>query len=143
MKIMESSRSSSLICLVRRLSVAASPEEFVRQRLLTKMIGPLGYPRGHLSVEKNLFFAGMNRRIDIVCFHSTREGLKPLLLIECKAGHINIETENQLFGYNAHIGAPFLCFAGGSELKLFWQEQGGLKSISFLPTYKELSNSIV
>ncbi len=37
---------------IRRKSVADTPEERVRQALLSQMIGPLGFPKGLLAVEK-------------------------------------------------------------------------------------------
>lgn len=133
-------RSSKLFCLVRQIELAASPEEIVRQKLLADMTGPLGYPRGHLAVEKNLFSFGLQRRVDLVCFYSERSTgvLKPLLLIECKAGSLAEEAENQLFGYNAQIGAPFLCLTNGAERKTIWQELGALRSVPFLPSYAQL-----
>lgn len=134
------SKSNKLRCLVRQRAVAATPEEFVRQKLLAQMIGPLGYPRGQLAVEKNLFAAGMLRRIDIVCFTPWTDTLRPLLLVECKAADLTLEAERQLFGYNAQIGAPFLCLAGSTQVRLLWQEQGEVRSVPFLPSYGQLVN---
>ena len=41
-------------CAVRKALVAAHPEELVRQELLCRMIGQLGYPSHLLVVEKEL-----------------------------------------------------------------------------------------
>ncbi len=146
---MELSKSKNRLCLVRRAWVASTPEEAVRQSLLERMLGPLGYPRGHLAVERDLSSLGFlgntsslldpNRRIDVLCFYSDREGLmKPLLLIECKAVDLNFEAENQLFGYNAQVGAPFLCLVNEAQIKMLWHESGGVKSVPFLPSYAQL-----
>jgi len=116
----------------------ATPEERVRQKLLSRMLGPLGYPRGHLAVEKDLFPSKNLRRIDVVCFYPVKDCLKLLLLIECKAKGIPLAAENQLFGYNADLGAPFVCLVTDAEVKMFWQESGVRKSIPFLPPYREL-----
>ncbi|HAB98496.1 MAG TPA: hypothetical protein DCE71_01580 [Parachlamydiales bacterium] len=132
------SKSSKLFCPVRQKEVAANPEEIVRQRLLAHMIGPLGYPRGQIAVEKDFFSSGLQRRVDLVCFYPVKDFMKPLLLVECKAVSLTIAAENQLFGYNIQIGAPFLCLVNGVEIKMLWQEQNSMKSISFLPTYAQL-----
>ena len=135
---MGSSRSNKLYCSIRCLYVEGTPEEQVRQRLISHMLGPLGYPRGLLAVEKNLFASGEDRRVDLVCFTPSKESLKPLLLVECKAGLLTKEAENQLFGYNTKIGAPFLCLVNSAEIKMFWQELGERKVLGFLPSYMQL-----
>ncbi len=123
---------------MRLKEVAAIPEEVVRQRLLAHMISSLGYPRGQLAVEKDLFSAGMKRRVDLVCFYPVKDSMKPLLIVECKAALLTTEAENQLFGYNIQIGAPFLCLVNDVKIKMLWQEQYSMKSISFLPSYLQL-----
>lgn len=135
---MESSRFSRFYCPIRKIEVAATPEENVRQRLVRHMLGPLGYPKGLLAVEKNLFSGSLERRIDLVCFYRQQDFLKPLLLVECKAESLTVQAENQLFGYNAQIGAPFLCLVSESAIKLFWKEAEEIKTLSYLPPYREL-----
>lgn len=127
---------------MRQEEVSETPEEKVRQRLLTNMIGSLGYPRGYLAVEKNLFPFDLQRRVDLVCFYLVKDCLKPLLLVECKAEALTIEAENQLFGYNLRIGAPFLCLVNAVEIKTFWQERDARRSISFLPSYSQLIEKV-
>lgn len=138
---MESSKFNSLYCPIRGIRVSASPEERVRQRLIVHMLGPLGYPKGHLAVEKN-FFDKLIRRIDLVCFYPVQDLLKPLLLVECKAERLSKEAENQLFGYNAEIKAPFLCLVSSKEIKLFWREKRAIKSLPFLPSYTDLIEKV-
>jgi hypothetical protein len=118
-------------CLIRKRLVAATPEEAVRQGLLQKMIGELGYPKGLISVEKKIG----SRRYDIVCYTSA---VKPLLLIECKAIALNEAAENQAFGYNDTVRAPFICLASKTVVKTLWQEKGKIVSVPFLPAYAEL-----
>ena len=135
---MASCKFSSVRCQIRGTQVSATPEEKVRQKLLSHMLGPLGYPRGHIAVEKDLFSVKLIRRVDIVCFYPVKDLLKPLLLIECKAKKLPLEAENQLFGYNGEVSAPFVCLVSASEIKMFWQEGGVWQSIPFLPSYIEL-----
>lgn len=72
--------------------MAATPEEYVRQEILQLML-QLGYPSSYIAVEKDLaallctqntFFP--DRRADIVCYtKQPSKGLRPLLIVECKA----------------------------------------------------------
>lgn len=111
------------------------------------MIGELGYPKNLLAVEKDLaslphlvspLNADPNRRIDLLCFTPGKEGLIPLLLIECKAGAIDTAAERQALGYNAAVGAPFVCLVNGEGAKTLWREKGKIGSVPFLPTYSQL-----
>ena len=109
-----------------------TPEEEVRQTLIAEMIGPLGYPRGLLSVEKQV---RKERRADLVCYTPQME---PLLLVECKAVCITDQAIQQAFGYNETIQAPFICLVSQKEKKTFWKEVDRFGSVPFLPTYREL-----
>lgn len=130
---------------IRSLYVKATPEEKVRQKWISIMLGPLGYPKGLLSVEKDLASfvrdpksLDPNRRIDILCYTPYKEGLRPLLLIECKAKEKFAKAEQQILGYNEVIQAPFLCVIQGEVTKTFWFQNGALHSVPFLPPYQQL-----
>ena len=128
-EITDSSRFSR--CLIRNQKIVNTPEEKVRQGLIQVMIGELGFPKGLISVEKKIG----ERRYDLVCY---TKSMSPLLLVECKAGKIDEAAENQVFGYNLLVSAPFLCLTNGTEIKTLWQETDGIKSVPFLPTFAEL-----
>ena len=108
------------------------------------MIGELGFPKGLLAVEKDLASLSPSsrvdphRRIDILAFAPGKEGLQPLLLVECKAVAIDEAALSQVLGYNRAVGAPFLCLTNGVITKTFWKEKNKMVSISFLPLFSQL-----
>lgn len=128
--------------------VAATPEEKVRQKLLSLMIEQLGYPKELLAVEKQLseiphLKSTMHlpkRRADILCFakniHPEHE-IFPLLLIECKEGKSKEGAEPQVLGYNHFVQAPYVAVANEIGVNLIYPE-----FLSFLPTYKQLIDHI-
>ena len=118
------------------------PEEIVRQGFLQKMIGELGFPKSLISVEKQLSSAKKDRRFDILVQVPGGDGLKALVLVECKAKEINKGAFEQALGYNRTIKAPFLCLTNGKETKTFWLEKGKMVSVPFLPSFSELYKSI-
>ena len=131
---------------IRNQWVSATAEEVVRQNLIAQMIGQLGYAKGLLAVEKKLSAiasihadADPERRIDLLCFLPKKEHFAPLLLVECKAMEIDSGAENQLFGYNRHIRAPFLALASPSGVKTLWREKGKIASVPFLPSFSQLA----
>lgn len=142
--------------MVRKDLVAAHPEELVRQELLCRMTGQLGYPSNLLVVEKELSLlphlalkSGKvpDRRADIVCFgkgiHPDYD-LYPLLLIECKAVALNSKVLNQVAGYNQFVKSYFISVANQGEIQTGWYNQPEKKYqfVPFLPTYQELIESV-
>lgn len=132
---------------IRCISVEATPEEIVRQKWISVMTQKLGYPKGLLAVEKDLASLAKgsfdpNRRIDLLCYTPSLEGLCPLILFECKAKATDVKGESQLLGYNEAIKAPFLCLLLGETAKTFWIRSKKIESVPFLPTYRELISKL-
>jgi hypothetical protein len=113
--------------------VAETPEEKVRQKWIRAMIGPLGYPKGLLAVEKQVGF----RRFDLLCYKVDGESLRPLLLVECKAKAAR-DAMAQALGYNDLLAAPFIALIQGDEVQTFWKEGNHFKTVPFLPTYASI-----
>lgn len=148
--VLSSQNRESLFDPVRRIWVKATPEEQVRQRCLKKMLGPLGFPRSALAVEKELrelpcpgALHAPERRVDIVCFFSGgMSGLPvvPLLIIECKEQGIDECALEQVVGYNRFVGAPCIALVDATrEWVGCWQKQD--QQYHFyeqLPTYELL-----
>jgi hypothetical protein len=139
---------SKLFDPIRQTSIAALPEEHVRQSLLLHML-KLGFPKGNIAVEKELQEFAIHkmpkRRIDILVFSKKDEKLFPLLMIECKANQkLTSKVIEQVLGYNFFVKAYFVGIANENEFKLFWQERNNERcSLDFLPTYAELLKAIV
>lgn len=149
-------KDALITCHLRRESLSAQPEELVRQRLLEVMLEQLGYPRGHLAVEKalkkfpHLASKGLSvpdRRVDIVCFAkgiNKEYDLYPLLLVECKAVKLTPKVLQQIAGYNHYVGAPFITIANGNEVHTGWHDAnaGCYRFIGFLPRYQDLLEKV-
>lgn len=118
------------------------------------MIERLGFPRGHLAVEKELSelphllgVAVPKRRIDIVAFAPgihKQYALFPLLLVECKAASLTEATAAQALSYNEVVMAPFVavvneevCWTGR-----FCKESGRYLFTEGMPTYSSLLGMI-
>jgi hypothetical protein len=112
----------------RKKWVKKRPEELIRVALVHKMIFELGFPRGHIVIEKSLSALAHlsplerkkvpNRRLDIVVYGKNikERQLLPLLLVECKAEPLNIANAHQLVGYNDIVKAPFIALANENEI---------------------------
>lgn len=143
----------SLYCLIRKKWVAGTPEEQVRQRLLSEMVAA-GYPEATLAVEKDLRqmpHLALNshqqlpdRRADIVCFAKgihPDHSLYPLLLVECKAEkQLALPVIQQAIGYNYFVQAYYLLIANHTQTKIGFYESAKQQYafLEGLPTFGSL-----
>lgn len=126
---------------IRNRAVPSTPEERVRQALLRQMLGPLGFPKGLISVETAISFG---RRADIIAYAKQKDQLVPLLLVECKAIVVDEDIVfRQAFGYNAKLAAPFWSLAHEGGVRMYWVEGVEMKSTSFIPPYSQLLSRLL
>ncbi len=133
---------------LRKIWVAATPEEIVRQKLLLRMTDELGYPKELLAIEKELtelpHLTKKNlpqRRIDILCFGKNihpDHSLYPLLLIECKREKLFSAAKEQLLGYNAFVQAYFVALVSREEILFGFRTGKDYQFLAFLPPYAQL-----
>ena len=78
-----------IFCVWRHRWVQLTPEEWVRQQLLHRMVEQLGYPASLIAVEVAFHLPSLQGgdegrfiRCDAVVYD---RAMQPLLLIECKA----------------------------------------------------------
>ena len=97
---------------IRRLWVALTPEEWVRQNFVRYLVAERQTPETLIAIEKSLPLNRLTKRTDILV-HS-RQG-KPLLLVECKAPQIAITQKvfEQIGRYNLALQVKYLIFTNG------------------------------
>ncbi len=142
-------KSRKIFDPIRKKVCDALPEEIVRQKLISHMISNLGFPKSLISIEKEIdalpHLTVRNetmRRADIICYSKGKESLFPLIMIECKAFRFNQKAIDQVLGYNEHVRASFIGIADEARVHVYWQEETGLKTIDFLPSFEELQRSV-
>lgn len=146
-----------LYCPLRKLWVAALPEEVVRQNLIHQMVEQLEFPMSHLALEVSLTNLPHlsshlqdqlpKRRADLIVFSKDLHpvhALYPLLLIECKAVPINAKTFRQVIGYNQFVGAYYLVVANQTSLYTgyYSTEKKEYEFFEGLPAYNFLKRHI-
>jgi hypothetical protein len=97
---------------VRHKFVTLTPEEWVRQHLISYLVQVKGYPISIIGVEKQLMLNKMPKRFDLVIFK--RNGT-PLLLAECKAPGVEITEKafDQAARYNMLLQADYFLISNG------------------------------
>lgn len=122
---------------VRKMFVAMTPEEMVRQAYLKYLIQQLFVPSIAISVEKKVLYNTMSKRYDIVV-------VKPdgtiLLAVECKAETIQISeaTLMQMAMYNHELQAKYLVLFNGKTQIILQKVTNSYIPINELPIYKKM-----
>lgn len=97
---------------VRKKWLLLTPEEWVRQHLIHYLIQQKKFPVSLISIEKEIILNDLKKRYDIVIYNKQ---LKPVLVIECKAPYIELDTAvvEQALRYNLIIKANYLMISNG------------------------------
>ncbi|MBY8961647.1 type I restriction enzyme HsdR N-terminal domain-containing protein [Flavobacterium sp. D11R37] len=97
---------------VRKKFVILTPEEWVRQHVVTFLLGDMQYPKSYLNVEKLLKINGLNKRYDVVVYNPDGS---VFLLVECKAPSVAITqiTFDQIARYNMAAKAQYMMVTNG------------------------------
>lgn len=108
-------RSLKIFDKIRLKFVSLTPEEWVRQHVLTFLCEDRGYPKSLIGVEKELVFSRMSKRFDALVYNADH---KPVMLIECKAPGVALDQRvfDQAARYNLVLQVPLFLLANGMEL---------------------------
>ena len=100
--------------VLRRKYIALTPEEWVRQHFIHFMIEQKGYPLSLLANEVKLKIGEKKLRADSVLYSTE---LKPRMIIEYKAPHINITQKvfDQITVYNMLLHVDYLIVTNGLQ----------------------------
>lgn len=101
-----------IFCRVRKKHLVLTPEEWVRQNLISYLNLDLGYPVSLMKIEKQVKGGNRIKRADLVICDSNG---KANMLVECKSPSekLNRETFFQVGRYNRHISASLLLISNG------------------------------
>ena len=128
---------------IRRVWVAATPEELVRQQWIMRLIDDLHFPKELLAVEKELQSLSNSktpsRRIDLLSFMKQDSTLSPLLLIECKEGNLTQRALNQAIGYNYYVNAPYVALVNQEQARFISILSPSYREITYIPSYDQLT----
>lgn len=99
-------------CLIRQKDLVCTPEEWVRQHIISFLINEKGVSKGRIASEYPLQYNGRSKRADLVLFD---EFGKPTMIVECKAPEISITEKvvHQIAQYNSQLNVDRLFLTNG------------------------------
>ncbi|MBS0648715.1 MAG: type I restriction enzyme HsdR N-terminal domain-containing protein [Verrucomicrobia bacterium] len=136
---------------IRQKWVAATPEEIVRQRWTHRMVQELQYPPELLVIERELKMLPHlekhphplpTRRVDILSFGKNRQGVFPLLLVECKSEPLTQEALDQAVAYNTFVQAFYVAIVNQTEVRLRYNLSCERCEIQHLPSFADLMEAV-
>jgi len=130
---------------VRKKLIYITPEETVRQKVISYLIDILEVPAEVISVEAHLSHYGVKskRRADIIIHGADDEGiLRPVAIVECKAPGIILgeKAADQITDYCNSLGCDFAMMVNDCESFTYHYDEmrDEYVQIEGLPKYSEL-----
>lgn len=130
---------------VRKKLIYITPEETVRQKVISYLIDVLDVPAEMISVEANLSHYGVRskRRADIIVHGTDSEDvLRPVAIVECKAPGIILgeKAADQITDYCNSLGCDFAMMVNDCESFTYHYDEKRDEYIQIdgLPKYSEL-----
>ena len=98
--------------LIRKKYLLLTPEEWVRQNLISYFIYDLKYPKGLIKTESSLKYNNLNKRSDILILN---RDLSNFMVVECKSYKIKLNKShiNQSAVYNKVYKSRYLMVSNG------------------------------
>ncbi len=97
---------------IRKKWLVLTPEEWVRQHVVSYLVKEKNIPESLISIEKEINLNGTKRRYDIVVY---KNDLSIYLIVECKAPYVELSeaTFEQALRYNLILNAKFVLITNG------------------------------
>ena len=116
-----------------------TPEEWVRQQLLHRLVEQFDYPASLIAVEQAITVGEAKKRCDAVVYDAS---LQPMMIIECKAETVPLtqKTLDQAITYNRKLNVPYLILHNGPQT-LTVAIDGNSYHLTGLPRYSDLLRS--
>ena len=120
----------------RKKWVSLTPEEWVRQQLLTQFIHVLEIPNTWIAVEKEIEVNKLRKRFDVLIYDGHGN---PFCLIECKAPDVPLTTSvfDQLLRYHQQIPVPYLMISNGAQTVGWHKSEGQLFELTNWPILRK------
>tara|TARA_B100000242_G_scaffold118079_1_gene82602 strand:- start:2 stop:448 length:447 start_codon:yes stop_codon:yes gene_type:complete len=100
--------------LLRKKHLILTPEEWVRQNLVSYFINDLNYPKGLIKTESSLKYNNLKKRSDILIYNND---MAHYMIVECKSYKMKLNKShlNQSAIYNKIYRSKYLMVSNGME----------------------------
>lgn len=109
---------------LRKKNVARTPEEEVRQQVIAWLHGACGVSFSRMESEYGFVYNSRRYRADVLVFD---RALQPLLLVECKAPDVPLDTAvvEQVLRYTRVLQVRYILVTNGKTTHILQRRAGG------------------
>jgi len=113
-KIKSINSKNYIFDLIRKKHLVLTPEEWVRQNLVSYFINDLHYPKGLIKTESSLIYNNLKKRSDILIYNND---MTHYMIVECKSYKMKLNKShlNQSAIYNKIYRSRYLMVSNGME----------------------------
>lgn len=124
-----------VFCEWRRKFVRLTPEEWVRQTFLDRLVTDYAFPSERIAVEVQM----TGKRADAIVYDRS---LRPLMLLEFKADTVALtqKTLDQATVYNRQLHVPYLILSNGRQTVVAKIDENKINFLETIPQWTQLSN---
>ena len=124
--------------LIRKKHLVLTPEEWVRQNLVSYFINDLHYPKGLIKTESSLKYNNLKKRSDILIYNND---MTHFMIVECKSYKMKLNKShlNQSAMYNKIYRSRYLMVSNGMKhivCEYDWEKE----TFKFRSSIPEFSN---
>lgn len=129
---------------IRKKLIYITPEETVRQKMISYLINELEVPMEAILVEEHLSHYRVNSkcRADIIVHGAQDETDYPILIVECKAPEVYLDEKahEQVFAYCDALGANYAMVCNGYDMFCYkyLEETDIYEELNVIPKYQEM-----
>ncbi len=115
---------------LRKKKLILTPEEWVRQNLVSHLVNDLKYPKGLIKTESSLKYNKLDKRADIIVLDRS---MNNFMVVECKSYKLNLNRSNlnQVAVYNKVYRSKYLMLSNGIE-HIICEYNWDVESFTFL-----------
>jgi|TARA_B100000902_G_C27268673_1_gene895073 hypothetical protein len=136
-QIKKNNSKTYIFDFLRKKKLVLTPEEWVRQNLVSHLVNDLNYPKGLIKTESSLKYNGLKKRSDIIVLD---RAMKNFMVIECKSFKLKLNNSNlnQAAMYNKIYKSRYLMLSNGLQhiiCKYDWSNESYI-FLESIPEYK-------
>ena len=122
---------------LRKKSVALTPEEEVRQWIISVLHQECGVPYHAMMSETSFKYGRKTYRADLIVWD---RALAPAVVVECKRPEVTLDggVLSQALRYDLALGVRWIIITNGNSTAVFYKGKEAYERIDRLPLYSEI-----
>ena len=138
LKIEEINSKKYIFDFTRKKNLILTPEEWVRQNIVSYLTNDLNYPKGLIKTESSIKYNNLKKRSDIIV-RDRKMGF--YLLVECKSYKLKINKDffKQVSIYNKIYKSRYIMISNGMDHYVceFFLKEKKYKFLKSIPVFTD------